>query len=225
LKNPFKDDKAAIEDKPQGDDNYNTDDSEDYKAIFEGLELGTEATRTGIIDNARNSQYINLNKDVYTILPGGEYLIEQLMQMNISMDKYKTSVLGQALKKVYRGDITVSDSVKQACDEISAVFDRSEKAIEVDTDTGFYGDFVGKCPICGKDVIRGKYGYGCMGYKEGCKFRLGSFICKRPISISNARLLLETGKTAEIQGFTSKNGKLFNARLKLDNGKAVFDFN
>ena len=226
LKNPFREDKAALAEKASQtvDDSEPENDEEDYRAIFEGLELGTEATRTGIIDNARKSGYIELKKDVYTILPGGEYLIEQLMQMNISMDKYKTSVLGQALKKVYRGDITVSDSVRQACDEISTVFDRSEKAIEVDTDTGFYGDLVGPCPICGKDVIRGKYGYGCMGYKDGCKFRLGSFICKRPISISNARLLLQTGKTSEIQGFTSKNGKLFNARLKIEDGRAVFDF-
>ncbi len=233
LKNPFREDKAALAEKEKasaesfdgavlGDTEEN--DEEDYRAIFEGLELGTEATRTGIIDNARKSGYIDLKKDVYTILPGGEYLIEQLSQMNISMDKYKTSVLGQALKKVYRGTITVEDSVKQAQDEIAEVFDRTPKTIELDTDTGFYGDLVGKCPVCGKDVIRGKYGYGCMGYKEGCKFRLGSFICKRAISISNARLLLTEGRTAEIQGFTSKNGKLFNARLKLEGDRAVFDF-
>ena len=81
------------------------------------------------------------------------------------------------------------------------------------------------CPVCGKNVVKGKYGYGCMGYKDGCKFRVRSFICKRVISISNARLLLETGKTAEIQGFVSKNGKSFNARLKIDGDRAVFDFN
>jgi len=231
LKNPFREDKAALADKAaekreqaEETDGEQENDEEDYRAIFEGLELGTEATRTGIIDNARKSGYIDLKKDVYTILPGGEYLIEQLMQMNISMDKYKTSVLGQALKKVYRGDITISDSVRQACDEISQVFEKKSASVELDTDTGFYGDLIGKCPVCGKDVIRGKYGYGCMGYKEGCKFRFGSFICKRAISVSNARLLLETGRTAEIQGFTSKNGKAFNARLKIDGDKVVFDF-
>ena len=230
LKNPFREDKAALADKaaekkePTEEFGEQESDEEDYRAIFEGLELGTEATRTGIIDNARRSGYIDLKKDVYTILPGGEYLIEQLMQMNISMDKYKTSVMGQALKKVYRGDITISDSVRQACDEISQVFERKSASVELDTDTGFYGNLIGKCPVCGKDVIRGKYGYGCMGYKEGCKFRFGSFICKRAISVSNARLLLETGRTAEIQGFTSKNGKSFNARLKIEGDKVVFDF-
>ena len=229
LKNPFREDKAALAEKeknaaslPDSDENEN--DEEDYKAIFEGLELGTEAPRTGIIDNARKSGYIDLKKDVYTILPDGEYLIEQLMQMQISMDKYKTSVMGQALKRVYRGHMTVDESVMLAKNEISEVFGHKESPIELDTDTGFYGDLVGRCPVCGKNVVKGKYGYGCLGYKEGCKFRINSFICKRTVSLSNAKLLLESGKTAEIQGFISKAGKPFNARLKLDGDKIVFDF-
>ena len=101
LKNPFKEEKAEAAKDPHDDTAEN--DAEDYRAIFEGLELGTEATRTGIIDNARKSEYIRLEKDVYTLLPGGAFLIESLSRMQISMDKYKTSELGQALKKVYRG--------------------------------------------------------------------------------------------------------------------------
>lgn len=224
LKNPFREDKAAAAERATQVSEGEENDEEDYKAIFEGLELGTEATRTGIIDNAIKSGYISLKKDTYNILPGGEYLIEQLVQMKVSMDKYKTSELGQALKKVYRGDITVDDSVSLACREISAVFEHKDEALETDTDTGFYGDRVGICPVCGKEVVKGRYGYGCMGYKEGCKFRIGSFICKRPISISNARKILSEGISSEIQGFISKNGKPFNARLKLEGDKVVFDF-
>ena len=72
LKNPFREDKAALAEKEKNatslpDTDENENDEEDYKAIFEGLELGTEATRTGIIDNARKSGYIDLKKDVYTI--------------------------------------------------------------------------------------------------------------------------------------------------------------
>ncbi|UKI50946.1 MAG: hypothetical protein L6U99_06350 [Clostridium sp.] len=37
-------------------------DDDDYKAMFEGLELGTEATRTGIIDNAKKIVIILLLK-------------------------------------------------------------------------------------------------------------------------------------------------------------------
>ena len=229
LKNPFREDKAALAEKEkqateaEAESEDNENDEEDYRAIFEGLELGTEATRTGIIDNARKSGYIELKKDVYTILKGGEYLIEQLSHMNISMDKYKTSVLGQALKKVYRGTITVDDSVKQACDEIAAVFEKKDAPPELDTDTGFFGDHVGKCPLCGKDVTRGRYGYECSGYKDGCKFKMNSFICGRALSVSNARLLLSEGKTVEIRGFTSKDGRQFNSRLRLDGDKVLFD--
>lgn len=218
LKNPFREDKANLSEEENDD--------EDYKAIFEGLELGTEATRTGIIDNAKKSGYISLKKDVYTILPGGEFLIESLMGMNISMDKYKTSELGKALKAVYHGKMSVDESVSLAEKEIADVFGKKgDSKIEDDTDTGFYGDIIGKCPVCGRDVIRGKFSYGCMGYKEGCTFKIGLSICKRPISVSNAKLLIENGKSSKIKGFTSKKGTLFDAFLKIDeNKKVVFDF-
>ena len=219
LKNPFKEDKRELEERQENDE----DDTEDYKAIFEGLELGTEATRTGIIDNAKKSEYIALKKDVYTILPAGEYLIESLLQMDISMDKYKTSELGQALKKVYRKEITVDDSVKLACDEILEVFKKKNLSVEKDKDTGFYGDIIGKCPLCGNDVIKNRYAYGCKNYTE-CKFKINTRICNRTISKSNAELLLKNGETSKIEGFVSKNGKSFDAKLKLDKDKVVFDF-
>lgn len=30
----------------------------------------------------------------------------------------------------------------------------------------------GKCPLCGKEVIKGKRAYGCSDWKEGCPFVL-----------------------------------------------------
>ena len=218
LKNPFRDEKAKV-----NEEDY--DDIEDYKAIFEGLELGTEATRTGIIDNARKSGYIDLKKDVYTILPGGVFLIDSLKQMQINMDKYKTSEMGKALKKVYHNEMTIDDSVKLAKSEISGIFIKKESSLEDDIDNGFYGDYIGKCPICGKDVIRNRYGYGCTGYKEGCNFKINGTICSRIISKENAKLLLEKGRTSKIKGFTSKNGKLFDATLVINDKKIEFNFN
>ena len=215
LKNPFKEDKATADE----------NDDEEYRAIFEGLELGTEATRTGIIQNACNSGYISLKKDSYYILPDGEYLISSLSQLGIIMDKYKTSEMGQSLKKVYKGESTISDSVHLAESEIQKVFDLSKNAaVEIDTNIGLFGEVAGKCPLCDGDVIRTKFGYGCTNYKNGCKFSVSKSICQRTISISNVRMLLASGKTSKIQGFKSKNGKDFDAVLKLDNGKVVFDF-
>ena len=227
LKNPFKDEKKAAKEAMDAEENPDSvDDTEDYRAIFEGLELGTEATRTGIIDNARKSGYIDLKKDVYSILPGGEFLIEALLQMQITMDKYKTSQLGQALKKVYRGSMSVEESVKLAEAEIREVFDKkADTDLSLDSETGFFGDVVAACPLCGREMKRFRSFYGCTGYKDGCKFSVQTAICGRAISVANLKLLTETGKTAVIQGFTSsRTGKSFDASLKLENGRAVFDF-
>ena len=219
LKNPFRDEKAAI------DDSVGADDAAEYRAMLDGVELGTEATRTGIIDNARKSEYINLKKDVYTILPAGIFLVESLARMNIVMDKFKTSDMGRELKKVYKREATVDDTVNIAKAEVARCFETRSVPIEEDTDTGFFGDVVGKCPICSRDVIRGRYGYGCAGYKEGCKFSVNAYVCSRAISASNMKRLLETGETSKIRGFISKKGTPFDAVLRLADGKAVFDFN
>ena len=220
LKNPFREEKAAI------DDSVGADDAEEYRAMLEGVELGTEATRTGIIDNARKSGYIQLKKDVYTILPDGIYFIESLERLGISMDKFKTSEMGKSLKRVFRGEMPISDSVQMAKDEIAQYFMPSAAVTpEDDRDTGFFGDEIGACPLCGAVVKRTKFGYGCSAYKSGCKFGFGSYICNRAISVGNAKMLLETGRTALIRGFVSpRTGKSFDAWLVLADGKCVFDF-
>ena len=221
LKNPFKDDKAKAKELEESGE---VDDAEDYRAIFEGLELGTEATRTGIIDNAKRSGYISLKKDVYTIQPAGEYLIESLSRLSISMDKYKTSELGKALKKVFRGEMTIEESVKLAEAEIAAVFEGGKNMKPITANTGEYGQIAGVCPVCGKNVVRGKYNYGCMGYADGCQFRIGLNICRRDIPIAEVQRLLATGSTAKLDGFISKNGKRFAAKLVVKDGAAVFSF-
>ncbi len=218
LKNPFKEEKAAAkEESEEGDE-------EDYKAIFEGLELGTEATRTGIIDNARRSEYIALKKDVYYILPGGEFLIRSLLQMGISMDKYKTSEMGKALKQIYHGNMTIDGGVQLAEQEIRAVFSKKQLPPEEDYDDGFLGDEICACPFCGGKIRRTTFGYGCSGYKEGCKFAVSRVICGRVISKQNVQLLVQNGKTSKIRGFISKNGKPFDAVLRLTDAGAKFDF-
>jgi DNA topoisomerase-3 len=226
LKNPFKDDKKAAKEATDVETGIETtDDNEDYKAIFEGLELGTEATRSGIIDNAKKSGYIELKKDVYKILPGGEHFIESLGKLNISMDKYKTSELGKALKRVFRGEITVKDSVELAEREIADIFKKGgTDPVATSVNTGKLGEIAGVCPLCGKNVIRGRQSYGCMGYNEGCEFRIGITICKKSIPISEIRRLLAEGATAKMRGFVSKNGKTFEGRLVIKDGAAVFNF-
>ena len=219
LKNPFREEKAAA-DKGEWDPETPVDDAEEYRAMMEGVELGTEATRTGIIDNARKSGYIALKKDVYTILPEGEFLIRSLSALHIRMDKHKTVEMGKSLKQVFRGQIPVEESVERAKAEIAEVFGPSGAEI------AYIGEVAGTCPLCGGQVRRTRFGWGCSCYKEkGCKFSLNLQILGRVIPAEQVRKLLRDGRTDKITGFVSaKSGKAFDAALRLENGRAVFDF-
>lgn len=213
LKNPFRDEKK----------NADEDDDEDYKAIFEGLELGTEATRTGIIDNAIRSKYIELKKDVYMILPSGEFLIQSLEKLGISMDKYKTSELGKALKSVYNGKMSIDDAVKLAETEIKEVFDNCPASVSFGVTPAMAADAIGNCPVCGKPVRKSKSNYYCTGYKDGCKFTLPLKLCGANLTAAAAKRLLTKGETNKMK-FTSKAGKPFEAKLTVKDGKLEFQF-
>ncbi len=62
---------------------------EEYKAIFEGVEIGTNATRTGIIENAININYISRKNSNLSLEPLGEKLIEVLNTLSIIFIKKK----------------------------------------------------------------------------------------------------------------------------------------
>ena len=135
------------------------------------------------------------------------------------MDKYKTSTLGKALKQVFRGEMEVLESVKLAEKEIASVFGKGQEH-----NFGLFGDDCGVCSLCGKKVKRGKFGYYCEGYKEGCKLSVPLKLCGRIISISDLSVLLEKGRTEKLSGFISKKGKPFESVLKMENGRVEFDF-
>lgn len=51
-----------------------------------------------------------------------------------------------------------------------------------------------------------------------------SFIAGKKLTESNLKSLLKKGKTNKIKGFVSKNGKNFDAKLKMENYQISFDF-
>jgi len=65
--------------------------------------------------------------------------------------------------------------------------------------------------------------YSCSGWKQGCKFVIWKKIAGKRISAPMAKTLLAKGHTRQLKGFKSKAGKLFEARLKLIDGKVELD--
>lgn len=221
LKNPFKKESQGEEPENMDAGENTAEENEDYKAIFEGLELGTEATRTPIIQNAINSHYISLKNNSYYIEPNGIYMIEALQKLGIGMDKYKTAELGKALKQVYRGEISVEHSVALAAKEIKENFEHC-KGIAVQKAETNNTEIIGKCPKCGGDVEVKPKGFFCNN--KDCKFALWPtmkyFDNTLKITKTKAKTLL-AGKHATFS-LKSKAGKTYDGYLKMKiNGEYV----
>ncbi|EDY83167.1 DNA topoisomerase III subfamily [Verrucomicrobiia bacterium DG1235] len=82
----------------------------------------------------------------------------------------------------------------------------------------------GDCPLCKSAIVEGEKGYGCCNWKNGCKFIIWKQVAQRPISEEEARFLLEKGETSQLEGFKSKAGKEFSAKLKIKGDKVQFEF-
>ena len=225
LKNPFRQEqKEAQTDEANVSvsSDYDSEDDLEYKAIFDGVELGTEATRTSIIDNAIRSNYIALKNNTYTILPGGEYLIETVDKLGIHMEKEKTAELGRALKRVYRGEISIEDCVALAFSEVQGYFDASSH-ITLDPSNrpkGAGSDVLGPCPKCGRNVVVREKTYSCEN--KDCSFvlwknhKLIQSIGFQKLDKRLAKALLACKPVLLKNCVSAKTGKSFSCTLTLD---------
>ena len=86
----------------------------------------------------------------------------------------------------------------------------------------FGKEILGACPWCGKPVIEGKYGFGCTGWKEGCKFTIwmhgkSGVFKDTTFTAADAKKLLAGGKVKKTK-LASKKGTTFEAYVSLQKG-------
>ena len=204
LENPFKTEKTTEE--------------EEYKALFEGIEIGTVATRTGIIENAKNNHYISQKGSNYSIEPLGEKLIEILDKLKIDLYKNKTVEFSKLLKKVYKGEIEMNEVVDEVVKELDNITSKKEN-IEVKQNEIEKG--IGTCPVCGKGQIyqkkskEGKTFYTCS--EEECRFFLwqDSKFFNNPITITKEKLKNMLAGKKQAFKLKNKEGKEYEGYLKL----------
>lgn len=213
LKNPYSKD----EQKKMVDD-------EEVAEVISEVELGTEATRAGLIDAAIRSGYITLSKNRYGITDAGEYYVDTLARLGIDMTKERTLNLSKSLKAVYRAQKSVGDVVADAADDLRDIIhfgaeQRSELAPNAKTnENGAQVKVLCKCPRCGKDIIDGLKAYSCEDrdcgvviFKED-KFFMGQ---KKKMTQTIAKSLFTKGY-ADVDGLTSaRTGKHYSARVKV----------
>ncbi|APH14465.1 DNA topoisomerase family protein [Clostridium sporogenes] len=206
LKNPFK--------KKEIDEN----DDDEYKAILQGIEIGTVATRSNIIENAKEYEYIMESKSSLSCTNKGKTLIEILNKLNIDMSKEKTVQTGQLLKQIYRQEKNIDYALNLVKKDLGDIILDNNIIIDKILIERLS---IGKCPLCGGTIIEGKKGYGCSNWKNGCKFVIWKTIAKKSITSSNVKDLLNKKETSIIKGFKKKNGDKFSAKLILKKDNTI----
>ena len=75
------------------------------------------------------------------------------------------------------------------------------------------------CPMCGGQIQKTSFGYGCMNYDQqnpqSCRFAIGT-LAGRDLTEAQVKALLTDGRTETIRGFKSKTGKKFDACVALE---------
>lgn len=75
----------------------------------------------------------------------------------------------------------------------------------------------GKCPLCSSDIIEGQRGFGCSGWKNGCKFVIWKedpFLktINKKLTKTIVKKILKSGK-AEVKGIVDSNGIKYDGRI------------
>lgn len=197
------------------------DTEEMMESILSGFSIGTPATRAETIKKLKDVGYIKskgkslrcteLGRTIVEIFPCKELLdleytgrLEKTLS-DIEKDKFKKEDFIDMIKEF---TINAVDSIKN---------DRSMlSTFKVELEEGM--ESIGKCPTCGNDVVETEKNFGCINWKNGCKFAIwknDKYIqgFGKKVSKKMVELLLKNGKVG-FRNLRSKKGRLFSAYFK-----------
>lgn len=176
LENPFREE---IKEAKENDD-------DEYKAILSGIEIGTPATRTGIIENSIKIGYISRKNGVFSIEEKGIKFIELLDKLKVGLYKEKTVEFSKLLKQVFNNTLSVDEVLEKTKEELKRIINQQ---IEVEKYVS-QKEIIGKCPICGNNIYENQKSFYCSNYKEGCKANIWkeSDYFKQPLKVTKEKV-------------------------------------
>ena len=204
LKNPFRKEKNQ----------ENEDDTQEYREIMKGIEIGTEATRTGIIENAKKYGYITSENQNFSITEKGIKLIELLDLLHINLYAEKTVEFSMLQKDIYNNRKNISDIIEKTENKLQNIINQDVEVEKFEKEM----EVIGKCPKCNSNIYENSKSYYCSNYKNGCKTSLWKeanyFGQKIKINKDNAKKLL-SGEQVVFK-IKSKSGKEYNAHFGIE---------
>lgn len=224
----FKNDKMDKSDDEESEENT----EEMMKAILSGFSIGTPATRAETIKKLHDIGYIRTKGKSLMCTDLGRTIVEVFPAKEL-LDLEYTGRLEKTLSDIEKGKFEkseflnlISDFTKEAVNKIKGDTSLLHKfKVEIPEEL----EEIGKCPICGNSVVEGTKGFGCVNWKNGCKYTiwkddryLASF--GRTPSKEMVELLLKNGKVG-FRNLKSKKGNTFSAYFRYELNKETGYFN
>ncbi|MEK4306907.1 type IA DNA topoisomerase [Oceanobacillus sp. FSL K6-0251] len=214
------------------------EDEEEYKMLKETGGLGTNATRSDIVEKIKKEKYIEINKNIVSVTEKGTVLCEAV-QGTLLASPSMTAKWEEYLKKIGEGSGTQEQFLKTTTAFINKTIQDLPQSLNANTNIPKIiekereSKSIAKCPSCQKgDIVQiktkqKKTFYACSEYKNGCQFSLPNKYAGKVLTTSLIQKLCQKKETQEIKGFksTKNKGKTFSAKLYLDNDfKLKFSF-
>ena len=221
----FKDDKDD-----SSDDESNSE--EMMKAILSGFSIGTPATRAETIKKLKDIGYIKTKGKSLTTTELGRTIVEIFPAKEL-LDLEYTGRLEKTLSDIEKGKFKkedflnlIYDFTRSSVEKIKNVSYMLHK-FKVEKPEGV--EEIGKCPVCGNSIIEGEKGYGCVNWKNGCKYTIwknDKFIesLGKKVTKEMVQLLLKNGKVG-FRNLKSKKGTLFSAYLRYEKDEKTGYYN
>jgi DNA topoisomerase III len=156
---------------------------EQLKEALKERGLGTPATRAAIIETLIERGYITRDKKSLAATDLGRYLVAIVQNRSLKSAEL-TGDWEAKLRQIERGRLAPREFMAEIVQYTRDVI-RSDDAATLDR--GRLGD----CPRCGRPVIAGKRGYGCSGWRDGCRFVLWREFRDQTLTEDQVRELLQ----------------------------------
>ncbi|MEG0614205.1 MAG: DNA topoisomerase [Oscillospiraceae bacterium] len=183
--------------------------------------LGTDATRGSILKSLFAKELLAMKGKSIIPTEKGIFLINTLPVEDLKSAE-TTGNWEKRLNDISLGNSSFDDFITDISEHTRLWFKtiaESDKQAYISDD-----EKAMLCPWCGKPVRKMKWGYGCSGYNDGCKFSINAEICGKKITEAQVLMLIKSGKTGIIKGFTAKSGKTFDAALVVNQAEKKISF-
>ncbi|HNT28164.1 MAG TPA: DNA topoisomerase, partial [bacterium] len=193
------------------------------EALKEASGIGTAATRAGFIPTLIAREYIKKEKQVYVPTPLGLEL-EPLLPEELKVPDYSARLEHHLWNMVKgKGSITFDQFMRESLEFLRRVFGKIQGS-ETRLNQLDAADSLGPCPKCGKGhVLEREKCYACSD-RNGCGFVLWKVYANAKLTKTELKNLLKNGETKKALKMKSKEGREFEARLKLNRESWKLDF-